>query len=204
MPRVPLSERPLAFLDCETTGLDPIEHEILEVAIIKEWTDGRLEEWSTKVRPLRIETAHPRALKINGYADHPELWEDAPTFNEVAPIIVAKLDGCVVVGHNPKFDLDFLQRAVWRSGSTAKLPYHAIDTVTLVFEHLVPQGCASLSLDHVRDFLGWSKENAHTALVDARDCRQLYWELVGSHQKHPSKENARYDSDMEEKRCESK
>ena len=180
MPRPPLNERPLAFLDTETTGLDPREQEVIEVAIIKEWPDGRVEEWSTKVRPQRIENAHPRALEVNGYKERQADWDDAPTFDEVAPIIVAKLDGCIIVGHNPKFDLDFLGEGLKRAGSLGKLPYHAVDTVTLVYEHLVPKGCPSLSLDQVRRFLGWSHEGAHTALVDTRDCRRLYHQLTGT------------------------
>jgi DNA polymerase-3 subunit epsilon len=180
VPRPPIGDRPLAFLDTETTGLNPQEQEVIEIAVIKEWPDGRLEEWETKIKPQRIETAHPRALAINGYADHPQDWEDAPTFDEVAAVIVAKLDGCVIVGHNPKFDLGFLQAGLDRVGSHGRLPYHAIDTVTLVYEHLVPKGCPSLSLDVVRKFLGWSHDGAHTALVDTRDCRRLYHELTSA------------------------
>jgi DNA polymerase-3 subunit epsilon len=170
----PLNERPLAFIDTETTGLVAAVHEIIEVAIIREMPDGTLEEWAVKVKPQNLEVAEPIALRINGYNDHPELWADAPTFDEIAPIVAAKLEGCILVGHNVSFDLAFLNDALKRAGSKAKLPYHKIDTVTLAFEHLVPKGLTSLSLDNIRKFLGWSKDGAHTALVDARDCRTLY------------------------------
>lgn len=179
-PKTPLNARPLAFIDTETTGLSPTKHEVIEVAIIREWVDGHLDEWSTKIKPLQIETAHPKALEINGYADHPELWDNAPTFPEVAEEIISRLEGCVIVGHNVGFDQRFLQEGIKRTGSEVQLPYHEVDTVTLVFARLVPQGCPSMSLDRVREFLGWSKEGAHTALTDARDCRRLYHELSRS------------------------
>jgi DNA polymerase-3 subunit epsilon len=177
--RTDLIDRPLAFIDTETTGLDARRHEIIEVAIIKEFPDGRLEEWSTKVAPQHLEVAEEIALRINGYQDHPELWEGAPTFDEIAATVAARLDDCILVGHNVSFDLDFLNEALRKAKSGAKLPYHKIDTVTLAFEHLVPQGLKSLSLDRIREFYGWPKDGAHTALVDARDCRRLYRTALG-------------------------
>jgi DNA polymerase-3 subunit epsilon len=178
MPRTPLNQRPLAFIDTETTGLDPVRNEVIEVAILREWPDGRTDEWCSKIKPVNIETAHPKALEVNGYT--PEAWEDAPTFETLAAELCERLDDCVLVGHNVSFDHAFLQEGLKKVGNTTRLPYHKIDTVTLVFEHLVPKGCTSMSLDRVREFLGWSKDGAHTALVDARDCRRLYKELTGS------------------------
>ncbi len=179
MAYTPLNERPLAFIDTETTGLDPRVHEVIEVAIVKEWPDGKLEEWSTKVAPQNLKVATEIALKVNGYNDHPELWEGAPKFDDIAPLVAAKLDDCVLVGHNVSFDLDFLNEALKRAGSPAKLPYHKVDTVTLAYAYLVPKGLKSLSLDNIRRFFGWSHEGAHTALVDAHDARRLYREIVG-------------------------
>lgn len=178
MAALPLIDRPIAIIDTETTGLDPRVHEVIEVAIIKEWRDGRVEEWATKVKPMNLAVAEEFALKVNGYKDHPELWDDAPPFSEIAPLVAAKLEGCVLVGHNVSFDLDFLNEALLRVGSAAKLPYHKIDTVTLAYVFLVPKGLKSLSLDPIREFLGWPKDGAHTALVDARDARRLFHELV--------------------------
>ena len=100
MARTPLIERPLAFIDTETTGLDPLHNEVIEVAIIREWPDGRIEEWATKVAMQNPDKADDYALKINGYFAHPELWEGAPTFDEIAAQVAAQLDDCVLVGHN--------------------------------------------------------------------------------------------------------
>jgi len=178
MADTPIGQRPRAFLDTETTGLDPVLNEVIEIAIIRETPDGTfLDEWATKVKPQHIETAHPKALAVNGYTE--EARADAPLFEEVADTVVRRLNGCVIVGHNPKFDLLFLEEALKKAGMPyARLPYHAIDTVTLVYEHLVPQGLGSLSLDRVRDFLGWSREGAHGALKDTQDCRKLYHQLT--------------------------
>lgn len=170
----PLSHRPLAFIDTETTGLDPQIHEVIEVAIIKEYADGSVERFHTLIRPVDIATAHPKALEINGYAADPSRWENAPYMEHTAGKIADLLKGCVIVGHNVGFDLDMLQSGFDRAGLRYRLPYHKVDTVTLAYEHLVPCGLESVSMDKIRKFLGWSMDDAHTALKDAEDARRLY------------------------------
>ena len=100
---------------------------------------------------------------------------------EIASIITLyakRLRDVVLVGHNVGFDLDFLQEGINRAGLPDKLSYHKIDTVTLAFEHLVPCGLTSLSLDRIRKFLGWDMTDAHSALKDTEDARRLYYLLV--------------------------
>ena len=170
----PLSQRPLAFIDTETTGLDPSVHEVIEVAVVKEHQDGRLEKFHSLIRPKNIGAAHPKALEVNGYNKAPERWEEAPYIEHVARDLAAILKGCVIVGHNVGFDVDFLQADFEKEGLKYRLPYHTVDTVTLAYEHLVPCGLESLSMDKIRRFLQWSTEGAHTAMKDAQDARRLY------------------------------
>ncbi len=58
----------LAFVDIETTGLNLIEHEIIEIGCIV--TDASLniiKEFELKIKPKHIKTSDPIALKINHY-----------------------------------------------------------------------------------------------------------------------------------------
>lgn len=191
-----LSERPLAFVDVETTGLDPNRHEVIEVAVAFDddvfrrvgapWAmQLRREEpdvavWHTRIRPERIEDAEPKALEVNGY--RADLWADAPTAEEVVTTLVALLtrEGAdpVIVGHNVSFDRDFLNATLRRAGSKARVSHHAVDTVALCYEHLVPCGLGSLSLDNVRRFLNIPTFGAHAALKDAVDAREVYRRLT--------------------------
>ncbi len=164
----------LAFIDTETTGLDPSKQEIIEIAILVV-NEGRVvDKFESKIRPQRIEDASKKALEINGYAANPEAWASAPTMEEVGPLIVKMLEGCTLVGHNVSFDEGFLTQNLKRAGIEGKLPYHKIDTVVLAMEHLKPLGLKKVSLDSIRDFLGWSKEGAHRAMKDVEDCRKLF------------------------------
>ena len=176
-----LEDRMLHFVDTETTGLDCFTHEIIEIAIITELGDGRIERWCTKIKPERIEDAHPKALKVNGYTDAE--WEDAPLLSDVIGIIQEKLRKGIIVGHNIPFDIGFIKEAYKKCGldpneKKVGIARYQIDTMTLAHEHLQPLGMWFLGLDAIRKFLGWSTDNAHTALVDAEDCRKLYWSLL--------------------------
>jgi len=191
-----LFERPLAFVDVETTGLDASVHEIIEVAVVFDraavdptapWAQYLTPEgsdmavWCTRVRPERIQVADPTALQINGY--RPEDWEGAPTAADVAHIIAALLTRSgaypVIAGHNVSFDRAFLDALLQTAGSPHRVAYHLVDTATLCYAHLVPTGLAALSLDSVRKHLDIPTEGSHAALKDAVDARTIYRRLVG-------------------------
>jgi DNA polymerase III epsilon subunit-like protein len=168
---------PIVFLDTETTGLDPFRATVLEVAMIRREADGSESRFHSKIRPTEqeLEEAEPEALRVNGYAANPEAWEGAPTMAEVGGQISDFVKGArALCGHNVSFDEKMLAAALKRHGILRKIPYHKIDTVTLAFEHLVPLGLGRVSLDSVRDFLGWSREGAHAALKDAEDAMRLF------------------------------
>ena len=176
----PLCDLELCFMDTETTGLSASMNEVIEVAIVRchPQTFDIIFEWSTKIAPQRIEVNDPKALECNGYDKHPELWDGAPIFDEIADELMERIKGGIAVGHNIAFDLRFLECGLRRAGRPTRLVYHQLDTLTLVYEHLVPLGLTSMSLDSVRKFLGMSDEGAHTALQDSRDVREVYKRLV--------------------------
>lgn len=164
----------LAFIDTETTGLNPNEHEILEIAILKYRGDCFLGQLYFKIKPEHLELAEAKALEINGYAANPAAWDEASPMSVIGPKVLSFIEGAVLVGHNVSFDREFLVRNLARSGVEGRVPHRVIDTITLAYEHLQPLGLKSMSLDAIREFLGWSKKGAHTALKDAEDARRLF------------------------------
>ena len=183
---IPVGQRPLAFIDTETTGLDARVHEVIDVAVV---FDADVAErlripylirpvnqnyayYSTRIKPEHLERAEPRALEINGYTTAE--WVGAASVIEAVKVLQVILKDVVCCGHNVGFDTDFIQQTIRSTGSTFRMDYHKIDTIALVYEHLVPVGLERMSLDAVRDFLGWPKEGGHRALRDALDARRLY------------------------------
>lgn len=181
-----LRDAEVAFLDVETTGLDPLQHEILEIAIVDLTGQVLLD---TKIRPVHIETATPIALQINGYADHPERWKDAPTFAEKAEEICKILRHRVLIGQNPTFDRSFIISGLTQAGIENPEKYvrrHTIDLTTLAWEHLVPCGLDRLNLDAICKFLGvpLNREERHGALDDTLATREAYLQLIRANENH--------------------
>ena len=166
-----------AFIDTETTGLDPSVHCVIELAIIVVEDGNVVQRYTTKVRPTDAEMAlaHPKALAINGYSE--EEWSGSPSMETIGPYVLGILEGAVLVGHNVRFDAEMLGSSLRAHGVRCRLiRRRLVDTQVLAMEHLYPLGLASRGLDSIRKWLGWSTEGAHRAEKDALDCYRL-WRL---------------------------
>jgi DNA polymerase III epsilon subunit-like protein len=166
---------PLLFVDIETTHLASTTGEIIEIAIIRENFDGHIEIFHSKIKPSHIHTASKRALEINHY--NPIEWKDAPTWQEIAPVIAKWLNWGTIVAHNVAFDWNYIDHHVRLAKIDQKISWRKIDTQSLAWEHLP---MTSASMDNIRKFFGISQDQSHTALKDAHDCRFVYHKLIRS------------------------
>ena len=167
-------KKPLCFIDIETTGLNSAIHEIIEIAIIKICPREGTSTYTTKIQPENIQHASPEALEINGYSQ--KEWEHAPAAQSVVFYISDILAGSMLVGHNVRFDEEFIAELLHLYGAKKRYSRRMIDTITLAHEQL-PR-LHSLSMDSIRDYFFWDKSRAHTAYVDAMDCMRLYYKLL--------------------------
>ena len=108
-----------AVLDLETTGLRPEDGDrVVEVALALVRADGTVvDEFATLVHPGRNGVAgsvDTGPVHIHGIT--PELVAGAPTFAQVAPELLRRLDGAVVVAHNAHFEERFLVHELARAG----------------------------------------------------------------------------------------
>src|SRR4051794_17562644 len=102
-----------AVFDCETTGTDVTEDEIVSLALIRLDGDGREESrYTALVRPSRPIPAE--ATAVHGISDGDV--ERAPQFGQVAAELLARLGDAVFVAHNASFDLGMLRHAFAREG----------------------------------------------------------------------------------------
>ena len=158
-------------LDFETTGLDSGAGRVVEVGAIR----FRLE------RGACIEDAclaclvdpgmpiPPRAMAIHGISDRDVAG--APAFGEVARSLLALVEGAVIVAHNVRFDLGFLDAELSRLGLSRRAQA-AEDTVAL--SRRAFPGRSSYRLGDIASALGIDSGSAHRALDDARTCMRLY------------------------------
>jgi ATP-dependent DNA helicase DinG len=93
-------------LDIETTGLDPQREAILEIGAVR-FNGRRVEqEWSTLVNPGRPVPGF--ITQLTGISN--QMVAHAPPISDVRAELADFVGDAVIIGHNVRFDLSFLQR----------------------------------------------------------------------------------------------
>jgi DNA polymerase-3 subunit epsilon len=176
---LPLASRSLLFVDVETTGLDPIRHEIIEISAVRVHPTLLFvqRELTTRVRPQFPERCTAEAAALNGF--DPEKWDDAPDLYDVLERYKLVAGGCILVGHNVGFDREFLANAFRRAGvEEPKLDHHVVDTASLAWPLVAVGALPSLSLSGVCDVLGISNTGAHSARRDVGRTMEVFRRLM--------------------------
>ena len=162
----PALERTYVALDLETTGLDKDRDRIIQVGAVKFRGDQVLDIFDTFVNPGRpIPDFIQRLTGIR-----PEQVSRAPFFSSIRHQLDTFLEGLPVVGHNIRFDLDFLDR------EGLSLPNPSYDTWDLA-SFLLPRNPEYNLQSLIRQFKLSSKQ-AHQAVDDADATRQLFVTLL--------------------------
>lgn len=160
---LPLSALPFVVFDTETTGLDPVKDEIVQIGAVRV-LNGRLvasEAFDTLVdpgRPIPATAARVHGITAAIVAGAPSPGEAVASFHRFAR-------GETLVAHNAPFDLAFLTRHARRGGYEFDAP--VLDTV-LLSAALFGES-AEHSLDAIAERLGVAIDAAarHTAMGDA-------------------------------------
>jgi len=167
MPSKNLSDITFAFLDVETTGLDPcLGHRICEIAVLKTRSGKTLGKFQTLINPGR--NISPQAASVNGITD--DMIRGAPFFRDVAWDILNSLRDSVIVAHNAPFDLRFL----FAEFAGIKLPHpenEVIDTLSIARRHY---NFPSNSLGKIARYLGISTVGEHRAFADVRITNEIF------------------------------
>ena len=172
----------LAFVDLETTGINPYKHEIIEIGCLiakqnerNEWVVT--EEFEFKVKPEHIETAQADALRINHYNEAD--WMFAHSQSEALKTLSQKCDGCVMVGQNVSFDYAFLATKFGEYNITDPFFYAKLDTISLAYMRFRKDAeMTSFTLRELCERLGIKNEKAHTALADIRATYEVFKKLM--------------------------
>lgn len=155
-----LDEASFAVVDVETTGMNPLEDRITEIAMMKVQGGQLVEEFSTLVNPLMSIPAYITDLTgIDNIMVH-----DAPPAREVAPFISEFLAGSVFAAHNASFDWGFVYNTVMReSGLTLANP----QLCTVRLSRRILPSLPSKSLGPVTRHLNIEIPQRHRASGDA-------------------------------------
>lgn len=178
-----LKKSKLAFVDLETTGLDPSKHEIIEIGclIAKPRENGRgwdvASELELKVKPQHLETAEPEALRVNGYNDGD--WLFAPDLASAMKTLAEEIDDAIVVAQNVTFDWSFLERAFTSTKTDPNIFYHKMDLASMAYGKLFQrENFQKITLRGLCDYFQVKNSDAHSALADTRASFEVFQKLM--------------------------
>lgn len=178
-------DRPIAFIDVETTGTRPYLDRIVELSILRIQPDGTEKYKSHRVNP---EVPIPAgATAVHGITDADVAEE--PIFRQYGKSIRDFLEGCDLSGFNIiTFDLPFLKAEFERAGfDTLDQEDRQIVDSMIIFHQMVSpdQGPRNLKVAYLK-YCGKELENAHGAEKDAGASAEV---LDGQIEIHPDLPN---------------
>ena len=181
-------------IDVETGGFEASTDALLEIAAITLKFDDRQQlvtdqEAHHHVQPFDWANLEPAALEFNGI-DPTNPFRLAVTEKHALDHIfkmirkTQKEAGCtrsVLVGHNPWFDMGFVNAAASRSG-IKRNPFHlftTFDTATLaglsLGQTVLARACEAAEIE-------FDANEAHSALYDTRKTAELFCYIVNRYQ----------------------
>jgi DNA polymerase-3 subunit epsilon len=154
-------ERPIAFIDVETTGTNPNSDRIVELSILRIQPDGTEEYKSHRVNPGVPIPAE--AVAIHGITDAEVA--NLPIFKQYAKSVRDFLDGCDIAGFNViKFDLPCLEAEFARAGiEFSRRGRNLVDSM-IIYHQRDPRDLQAA----YRKYCGGEMANAHVAEEDAK------------------------------------
>lgn len=179
-------------VDVETGGFNAATDALLEIAAVILTTDEKgqwvLDQGMTRhVNPFAGANLDPAALEFTGIDPyHPfrkQIAVDEKTaLNDIFKLIrnAMKKHHCkraILVGHNPSFDLGFLNAAVERC-RIKRNPFHPFSTFDTVTLGGLAYGQTVLSRAVTAAGLEWDGKQAHSARYDAERTAELFCIIV--------------------------
>ena len=177
------------YIDVETTGLNPDEHGIIQIAGIIEIDDKIEKSFNLRSNIHKDDAFDPKALEVIGKTieqihEFPDAVSVHQQFCEIMQEFVDKYDSkdkFSFIAYNAGFDMDFLRSWFGKCGdkyfgSWFWFPY--IDVMTLAYNSLLKERpeMTNFKLGTVADKMGLELEKTklHDALYDVKLAMMLY------------------------------
>lgn len=159
--------KPIVFLDLETTGLNLATDRIVEIALLKVLPDGTRQNKRKLVNPERAIPAEVSA--IHGITD--EMVKDAPTFKQIANEVKQFLQGSDIGGYNSnKFDWPLLVEEFLRVGIEIDINERRLVDVQKVYHIMEPRNLSAA----YKFYCNKELVQAHSAEVDVNATWEVF------------------------------
>ncbi len=167
-----LNQHEFVCVDVESTGLDPEQDRVIEVACVVFTLDNIIDEFETLINPGK--EIPEASIAIHNITN--EMVSSAPTIDQILPQLFKHIGKRVIVGHSVGFDVDILRKEAERANLPTSIQYNKIiDTVRLA--RLYGES-PSNSLENLRQHFNIEAEGAHRAKGDVLVNIQVFQRLI--------------------------
>ena len=169
----------IALVDIETLGLNPREHEIIEIAaiIFDSKTFQIYNIFESKINPFYPENADPKAIKCNGFTE--DEWKDAPNIIPVLEKFIEKTKDCIFLAYNVSFDWGFLEYYLEKYGMKHQMSYSKMCLMSMAFGKIPHDKVWGWSLKTVATYLGVPREDKMHRAMGGVNCEfEVYKKLM--------------------------
>lgn len=163
-------------LDIETTGLSPKQNEIINIGAIRYRNDKPVDQLDILVKPR--ERIPYFITELTGITN--AMVDKSPYIIEVMPYIIDFVGNDIILGHNVRFDINFLNCAMEKNGFNSFFTKY-IDTMWMARKFRKNNKLEQL----VRDYVNPYYIEAHRGLDDARNTALVFQKIrniLGSQQ----------------------
>ncbi|MFZ9928966.1 MAG: DEDD exonuclease domain-containing protein [Ilumatobacteraceae bacterium] len=169
---VALRDVEFCVLDLETTGGSSEFEAITEIGAVKYRGGEEIGRFATLVNPLRA--IPPFITVLTGITD--TMVAGAPTIDETLEPLLEFIGDSVLVAHNARFDVGFINAALVRAGRD-RLSNRVLDTVGLA-RRLVGADVDNCKLATLAASLGLAHQPSHRAINDVLATGDLLHHLI--------------------------
>ena len=180
------------IVDVETAGFNAKKDALLEIAAVTVAFNENAElvcseTFHSHVQPFPGANLDESSLKFNGIDPHhpfrfavSELEALKLVFNPVRKAVKdQECSRAILVGHNPAFDISFLNAAVERTG-VKKNPFHQFSTFDTVTLAGLAYGQTVLARAMETAGIEWDNNLAHSAKYDAEKTAELFCKIINT------------------------
>lgn len=155
-----IKDQTFVCIDCESTGLDPKQDRIIEVAAIKFTLDSTLESFESLIDP---QVPIP-ASSIAVHHITQDMVQGMPTIDKVLGPVLDLIGNHPIIGHGIQYDIDILHHHAERCNKPCNIKKNQFfDTLRLA--RLYGES-PSNSLQTLRQHFNIAEEGAHRAMSD--------------------------------------
>ncbi|KOR24224.1 3'-5' exonuclease [Clostridium sp. L74] len=168
-------------LDFETTGLDPVNNEIVQIGAIKFENYKPVQIFSTYVKPNK--RISKRITQINGITN--EMVESYSNIEDALPNLLDFIGEDYIIAHNASFDISFLLENLYKY-NFKKPKNKAIDTLKLARSKLREYDIErdreiklkTYKLEELKYRFELGDLSLHDALSDCKVCAYIYINII--------------------------